>query len=297
MNKLEKIETHTAVQQESPVRLSDYTPGIFASISSKKGMKKAISKGLVKVNGQVAFTSKYINGGEVIELYKEAIDASLPILELDLQVLYEDNQLAIIHKPSGIVVSGNKLKTIANALPHVLKESEAPDALSRPQPAHRLDYPTSGVLLIGKTSGTLTALNKLFETKSIEKKYLAITIGKMKTSGEIKSEIKGKKAETIFQVLKEIPSPKFKYLNYVELNPSTGRRHQLRIHMAELGNPILGDQTYGLNGKTSQGKGLYLHASEIAFVHPETGESLHIKAELPQKFERLLNNKLSSSDN
>ena len=70
MNKLEKIETHTALPQATPVRLSDYTPGIFASVSSKKGMKKAISKGLVRVNGQVAFTSKYINGGEVIDLYK-----------------------------------------------------------------------------------------------------------------------------------------------------------------------------------------------------------------------------------
>ncbi len=297
MNKLEKIETHTALPQATPVRLSDYTPGIFASVSSKKGMKKAISKGLVRVNGQVAFTSKYINGGEVIDLYKEQIDASLPVLELDLQVLHEDAQLAIIYKPSGIVVSGNKLKTIANALPHVLEESAEADALSRPQPAHRLDFPTSGVLLIGKTSGTLTALNKLFESKSIQKTYLAITIGKMKSSGEIKTEIKGKKAETTYKVLQEIPSPKFEFLNYVELKPTTGRRHQLRIHMAELGNPILGDQTYGLNGKISQGKGLYLHASEIAFIHPKTGEPLHIKAELPQKFERLLNNKLSNSDN
>jgi len=287
-----KIEEHIAVPQEKPVRLSDYIPGIFQAVSTRKGMKKAIARGLVKVNGQVAFTSKYINGGETIELYKAEKDTTIPEVNIDMEVLYEDAYLAVINKPAGIVVSGNQLKTIANALPTTLQESTEPDALDRPQPAHRLDYPTSGVLLVGKTAGTLTALNRLFEAKTIEKTYLAITVGAMKAEGTINTELKGKKAETTYKVLREIPSPKYKILNYVELKPTTGRRHQLRIHMAELGHPIMGDQTYGLNGTQAQGKGVYLHASAIKFKHPITSEVVDIQAALPSKFERLLANKL-----
>lgn len=287
---MEKVEKHIAPTQEEPIRLSDYVPGIFMSITSKKGMKKAIEKGLVKVNDEIAFTSKYIKGGEVIELYKAAVDNNLPSIKLDLEVLYEDEHLALINKPAGIVVSGNKEKTVSNALPSALKKSSELDALDRPQPAHRLDYPTSGLLLVGKTASTLTLLNQLFEKKSIEKTYIAITIKKMKSEGNISDVIKGKKAETAYKVVQEIQSPKFEFLNYVELKPKTGRRHQLRIHMAGIGNPILGDHTYGLEKKVSQGRGLYLHAIEMKFDHPKTGEEINITTSLPEKFEKILAN-------
>ncbi len=290
---MEKIEKHTAEPQAQPVRLSDYVPGIFLSISSKKGMKKAIEKGLVKVNGQVAHTSNYINGGETIELYKREAESNLPEITLDIEVLYEDDHIAIVNKPAGIVVSGNKEKTLANALPSSLKASAEPSALDRPQPAHRLDYPTSGVLLIGKTSNVLTALNKLFENKKVEKTYHAITIGKVEKGGEIKNELKGKKAETSYEVIDTIASPKFKFLSYLKLTPKTGRRHQLRIHMADLGHPILGDHEYGLDKRMSTGNGLYLHASEISFAHPITEEAITVAAALPKKFERILANPIS----
>ena len=280
------VETHIAIQQENPVRLSDYAPGKFKSITSKKGMKKAIDKGLVKVNGRVAYTSKYIHGGESIELFRK--DENLPSISLDLEVLYTDEHLAIINKPSGIVVSGNKLKTIVNALPNSIEQSREPDALLRPQPAHRLDYPTSGVLLIGKTSSTLTKLNKLFEAKEIHKTYHAITIDKMPVEGNIETPINGKTAVTAYTVTKEIPSPKFNFLNLVTLHPQTGRRHQLRIHMSELGNPILGDQQYGLKQNNSKSKGLYLHASSISFIHPHTGDKISITAPLPKKFGKII---------
>lgn len=279
------VETHIAIQQETPVRLSDYTPGKFKSITSKKGMKKAIDKGLVKVNGQIAYTSKYIHGGESIELFRK--DDNLPKISLDLEVLYSDEHLAIINKPAGIVVSGNKLKTIFNALPNSIEPSQEPDALQRPQPAHRLDYPTSGVLLIGKTSSTLTKLNKLFEARAIHKTYHAITINKMPVKGNIETAIHGKTAETAYTVTNEIASPKFNFLNLVTLKPKTGRRHQLRIHMSELGNPILGDQMYGIQKKDVKSKGLYLHASSISFAHPLTGENISIAAPLPDKFGKI----------
>ena len=108
--------------------------------------------------------------------------------------------------------------------------------------------------------------------------------------GKLETTIKGKAAISHYKVLQEIPSPKFDQLNLVELSPETGRRHQLRIHMSELGTPILGDKTYGIEGKVMQGKGLYLHALSLSFDHPITKEKIEATTPLPAKFEKLMEN-------
>lgn len=286
-----KLEKHIAPKLPKPVRLSDYVAGIFETITTKKGMKKAIEKGLVKVNGQVSFTGRYISGGEIIELHKKEDTDTGPIVKMRLEVLYEDDYIAIVNKPAGIVVSGNKKHTLVNALPYNLKKSTQKDVLPRPLPAHRLDFPTSGVLLIGKTANTLTALNDLFRDRKIEKVYQTITQGKMaEKEGKIETTLKGKAAISTYKVLQEFPSPKFEQLNLVELKPETGRRHQLRIHMSELGTPIFGDKMYGIEGKIMQGKGLYLHALSLSFEHPITKEKVEASTPLPAKFDKLLQN-------
>lgn len=296
---MRQLEKHFVETQPTPIRLSDYVPGIFKTISSKKGMKKAIEKGQVKVNGQVAFTGRYINGGEVIELFAAEYTSDKPIIDLDLDVLYEDDHIAIVNKPAGIVVSGNKSHTLENALPLSLTPCHLDDALPRPLPAHRLDYPTSGVLLIGKTTNIITALNKLFEHRNIKKTYVAIIQGplkELKQSGTIETVMKGKKAITDYNIQQSMPSPKYGALHMIELNPHTGRRHQLRIHMAEKGNPILGDQQYGKEGKVLLGKGLFLHAIGMSFLHPVTEEQIAISTPLPKKFNRILGNKLNTQE-
>ena len=286
-----KLEKHLTPKLPKPVRLSDYVAGIFETITTKKGMKKAIEKGLVKVNGDVSFTGRYISGGEIIELYKKEDTDKAPIVKIKLEVLYEDDYLAIINKPAGIVVSGNKKHTLANALPFNLKKSSEKDVLPRPQPAHRLDFPTSGVILVGKTANTLTALNDLFRDRAITKVYQTITQGVMANKeGKLETTLKGISAITEYKVLQELPSPKFEQLNLVELKPETGRRHQLRIHMSELGNPILGDKQYGIEGKIMKGKGLYLHALSLSFDHPITNEKIEVSTPLPAKFDKLLGN-------
>ena len=151
--------------------------------------------------------------------------------------------MAAIHKPAGILVSGNSFKTIAAALPQNLNPSSLLDA-ALPQPAHRLDYATTGVLLVGKTNTSIRALNKLFEDKAIHKTYYAVTIGAMPTKGEITSPIDGKASNSKYSVKKTVPSERFGQLNLVKLEPKTGRRHQLRKHLLHIGNPILGDATY-----------------------------------------------------
>lgn len=209
-----------------------------------------------------------------------------------LTVLYEDEYLAIIHKPAGILVSGNGFKTIAHALPQNLKQSLLADA-TKPQPVHRLDYATTGVLLIGKTSTSIRVLNELFEEKKIQKTYYAVTIGEMQSQGIITDEVDGKESKSSYKLLATLNSERFGKLNLVQLNPHTGRRHQLRIHLASLGNPILGDKTYGKEPLILNGKGLYLHAHSLQFTHPFTQEGIHIKDAFPERFQKLFASQLA----
>ena len=194
--------------------------------------------------------------------------------------------MALIHKPAGILVSGNRFKTITKALAQNIKPSNLPDATT-PQPVHRLDYPTTGILLVGKTSSSIHALNKMFENKEVKKTYYAVTIGEMGSNGKITSKIDGKKSQSNYSLIASVPSKKYDQLNLVKLEPRTGRRHQLRKHLSSIGNPILGDKEYGIENLILQGKGLYLHAYSLEFIHPFTNEKIHQKDELPQSFKKI----------
>lgn len=205
---------------------------------------------------------------------------------LQLKVLFEDEYLAVIHKPAGILVSGNTFKTITNALVKNIKKSNLPDAC-KPQPVHRLDFATTGVLLIGKTSSSIRALNKLFEDKRINKTYYAITIGEMKHQTTINNDIDGKSSLSQYDVIETVPSQRFSQLNLVQLKPQTGRRHQLRKHLSQIGHPILGDKDYGIESLILNGKGLYLHAYSLEFVHPFTGENMLVQDRFVERFKKI----------
>lgn len=282
------LATHIARKQNTSIRIQEYAVGIFETIPTKSALKKAIKKGLVFVNGKKASTALLIKGNEKIELYEVIIDINSPKKKFDitLKILFQDEYLAIINKPAGVLVSGNSFATINNALPQVLKKSNLPDA-TIPRPVHRLDYPTSGLLLIGKTASSIIKLNKLFELKLIQKTYHAISIGKLPKNGEINTPIDTKIAFTKFSVLKTVPSDRFGYLNLIELQPLTGRKHQLRKHLFSLNSPILGDKDYCLDDLILKGNGLYLHASSLEFIHPFTSQKINISSNLPVKFQRI----------
>lgn len=282
---MQLLETHKVPELNHHIRLQDYVVGIFETISTKSGNKKAIKKGLVYVNGEVAKTGQLIKGNEIIELFKETLIVKKQF-HFQLEVLFEDEFLAVIHKPAGIVVSGNSFATINNCLSQNITPSSQRDAVT-PRAVHRLDYPTSGLLLISKTNSTTRALSKLFENKEIHKLYHAVTIEKMNNSGIIDFPIDGKEAFSEFKVIHTLNSKKYGALNLVELTPKTGRRHQLRKHLHAIGNPILGDKDYYFDGKISFGNGLYLHASSLIFMHPITNKKMKFSTVLPKKFMRL----------
>lgn len=204
------------------------------------------------------------------------------------KVLFEDDYLAMIHKPAGIMVSGNSFKTVVNALPQNIKASNLADATS-PQPVHRLDFATTGILLAGKTSSSIRALNRMFENREVKKIYYAVTIGEMKGRGEITSEVDAKESQSNYTLCKSVSSPRFGKLNLVQLEPQTGRRHQLRKHLSSIGNPILGDKEYGIENLILNGKGLYLHAYSLKFIHPFTYEEIYLKDVLPERFKKIFN--------
>jgi 23S rRNA pseudouridine1911/1915/1917 synthase len=279
-------ETHISKKNTSLVRLQEYGVGVFQQISTKSALKKAIKKKLLFVNGSLATTATLIAGGEVIEYHHPTEKETKTRLILKLEVIFEDEYIAVINKPAGILVSGNGFKTVANALAQNLKKSSATDAVS-PQPCHRLDYATTGLLLVGKTSSAITKLNQLFEYKEIEKIYYAVTMGSMKEAGDINLPIDDKPASSSFEVLRSVVSERFSFLNLVKLSPHTGRRHQLRKHLLSIGNPILGDATYFLEGLQLKGKGLYLNANSLRFQHPVTNEEMYIESKLPKRFTKL----------
>ena len=276
-------EIHTVPKLENSIRFQEYAVGIFKTLPTKSGVKKAIKKKLISINGDIATTALFILGEEKVILFESEDSSNFKRLQLTLDVIFEDDYLAIINKPAGILVSGNKFKTISNALDQNLIKSRQLDAV-KAKPIHRLDYPTTGLLLIGKTNASIIALNKLFEYKQIKKTYFAINIGQMEV---INTLIDNKNSETHYEVLKTVVSKRFEYLNLVKLSPKTGRRHQLRKHMLSLGNPILGDKEYCNEKLILNGKGMYLHAGILEFIHPFTKQQIKIKKDFSNKFTKI----------
>lgn len=281
------IESHIVPKKIPKVRFLDYSVEIIKSLRSRSSIKKAIKRGELLLNGETVPGGTWIEPGQKIELIDNENKPPKPY-ELNLEIIFEDESLAIINKPAGISVSGNKYRTIQNALLANLRTSSEPDSLKWPRPVHRLDYATSGLLLIAKTSSALVSLGKQFEERRIKKSYKAIVIGKVNNKGVITEKINDKEAITGFKLITHIRSLYTDWLSLVEILPETGRTHQIRIHMEKIGHPVLGDNKYGKEHKLLKGKGLFLAAVGLMLHHPKSNESLTFSIDIPYKFTRRL---------
>ncbi len=209
---------------------------------------------------------------------------------LKLEIVFEDNDLAIINKPAGISVSGNQFKTIQNAILFNIETPKTKDALKWPLPVHRLDNQTSGLLIIAKTKTARVRLGQAFENKTIEKTYHAIVMGDITSTVQINNPIENKKAQTDFRKITTVPSLKSGKLTLISASPKTGRTHQIRLHCQSMNTPVLGDKLYGKPNLILKHKGLFLAATALKFPHPISKETLRIEIPIPKKFHNRLKN-------
>ena len=281
------IQTIIVNELEQDTRLYDYCLNKFDALPSRKSVKKAIDRREVWVNGEAQKTGYWLRGAEKIELFDLENRAPKPY-HLDLQVIYEDEHLIIVNKPAGLRVSGNQFKTLFNALADNFTLSTEKDALGWPLPVHRLDQPTSGLIISAKTTSARIKLGQQFEAREIKKTYHALVMGKSPQTFESTTPIDKKEAFTSFETLQIGRSLHCDYLSLLKIKPKTGRKHQIRVHLAQLALPILGDKLYGPEKNTLLHKGLFLCATGLEFEHPITKNALKIEIDLPKKYYKRL---------
>lgn len=279
------LTRHTAYNIKDSIRFLDYTIGVFDGFETRNAVKKGVKNERFLINGVKAETGTWISNGDVIELL--APKNRPKAYQMDVDIVYQDHHLAIVNKPAGIVVSGNRFKTLEHALINQLEMPDLNDALDWALPIHRLDAPTSGLVIFAKTRSARRALGEMLESKDVRKTYHAIVHGSIDVE-DITSEVNGKSALTKVSKVRSVASLKNDQISLVALQPVTGRTHQLRIHCASVGCPIVGDQLHGDPQNTFRNKGLMLAATRVEFVHPITGGFIDIEVPVPPKFQSLL---------
>ncbi len=288
---------------------------------SRTNIQKMIDNKLVKINGESIKKNSILNYGDVIEINfeenKNNSQLSLEKWEYPIDVIYKDEDFAIINKPRGIIshpAKGNYNKTIVNIILNTFQNDikGSVDPL-RPGIVHRLDKETTGVMIIPFNEYAHWKIAEQFQERTIKKEYIAITWGSFdKESGMLENFLnrnkrnpmkfevsnEGKSATSEFELIK-----RGKCLSIVKFLPKTGRTHQIRVHCKELGYPIFGDELYGggikkskeyskdiniqLNKYHSRVGGFCLHAESIAFHHPTSGKKVTFKADPDKYFEQI----------
>ena len=280
-----------------------------AYISSKKtnhsrtNIQRLIEEGNVLVNGQKKKISYKVQIGDNIEInIPEAKETSIKAENIPVEVVYEDNDIIVVNKPKGMVVhpaNGNPDGTLVNAIMAMCKGSlSGIGGEIRPGIVHRLDKDTSGLLIVAKNDLAHINMSNQIKDRQVKKIYIALVKGNINeneatinipigrsTKDRKKMAVRkdGKEAITHFKVLK-------RYKNYtlLEVKIDTGRTHQIRVHMAEIGHPVVGDMVYS-KGKNEFGvEGQMLHSKSLDFKHPITGKEMHLEAKLPEYFEKVL---------
>jgi len=291
----EQFERIEFTAGEAGERLDKALAGWLGDLSRSQ-IQALIREGLVLVNGRAVKASYRLEGGEAIEVRVPlAEEEAGPRPEhIPLDVLYEDEQVAVVNKPAGMVVHpafGHTSGTLVNAVlarwPQIATFSEP----SRAGIVHRLDKDTSGVLVVAKTPEALESLRAQFKARQVRKRYLALVEGIPATpDGVIDAPIgrdptqrkrmavlrDGREAVTEFCVIEHYAEH-----SLLEVFPKTGRTHQIRVHLAFIGHPVVGDTVYGRRRQAIRLKRHFLHAAAITFTRPGTSETLTVEAPLP----------------
>ena len=270
---------------------------------SRSTIQRLIEEEKITVNGKKEKASYKVQNGDKIEIEEEpAKEIELKAQDIPVEILYEDNDIIVVNKPKGMVVhpaNGNPDGTLVNAIMSICKDSlSGIGGEIRPGIVHRLDKNTSGAIIIAKNDKAHINLSEQLKNHEIKKTYIALVRGIVKENnatinmpiGRSKKDRKkmdvdknGKEAITHFKVLK-----RYQDCTLLEINIETGRTHQIRVHLSHIGYPIIGDEVYS-NGKNKWNiEGQCLHAKSLDFKHPITEKEMHIEAELPKYFQKIL---------
>ncbi len=281
------ISSHKVPENIGQIRFLDYLLYHFKDKLTRNRTKKLIKAGKLLLDGCSVESGRYVQPGQLIEWIGDDTQPTRQY-ERKLNILFEDDYLAVIEKPAGLPVSGNFFRNVQNTLTFNLQPSSSDDALAVLRPVHRLDSQTSGLLLIAKTNQMVNKLGKLFENKQVQKTYTALVSGTIPVNEIINKPIDGKEAITRVEVIETIPSKKYCNITHLILHPLTGRTHQLRIHLSGEGFPIIGDKLYSHPNLLYKGKGLFLSAVGLSFKHPITSDLMGFSLKTPNKFYALI---------
>lgn len=285
-------ETSGRIDKVLSQELADY---------SRSQIQQWLKEERVKVNGATVKANYKAKAGDQVTIeVPEPTVLELTPEDIPLEIVYEDEDVAVVNKPQGMVVhpsAGHPNGTLVNALLFHMQDLSSINDVIRPGIVHRIDKDTSGLLMIAKNDFAHESLAKQLKEKTSLRKYVALVhgviphekgvieapIGRSKTDRKMQAVIEeGKPAVTHFQVLE-----RFADFTLVELQLETGRTHQIRVHMKYIGYPLAGDPVYGPK-KTLPGNGQFLHAQVLGFEHPRSGEFLTFEAPLPEIFQKTL---------
>lgn len=299
------------IDQSLPLqRLDVFLRARLPSVS-RGTIQRLIEGGDVRVNGQMVKPTHHPRAGEHVEIrWPEPKPSVAQAEDIPLAVLFEDQDLLVVNKPPGLVVhpaAGNQEHTLVNALLHHCRgQLSGIGGVARPGIVHRLDKDTSGCLVVAKNDSTHLALAAQFARRDVRKVYHALVCGEIPdATGEIRAAIRrhpshrkrmavsdgtGRDAWTTYRVVRQL-----RFATLVETKLHTGRTHQIRVHFQHIGFPLVGDTVYGKgpNARLAGATGYsaprqMLHASQLAFVHPQNEEEMRFEAPLPEDFRAAL---------
>ena len=287
------------VCEDGPQRVDKF---IASNTNKSRGeVQKYFTESTVLINGKVAKPSQLVKSGDLVEFETlEIVESTIEKQNIPLEIVYEDSDVIVVNKPSGMVVhpaNGHYKDTLVNALMYHCTDLSTINGEIRPGIVHRIDKDTSGLLVACKNDLSHNSIAAQLKAKTSTRKYIAIVYGNFEHNyGKIDAPIArdpqnrlkmavvkgGKESITTFKVLE-------RYGDYtlLELKLETGRTHQIRVHMAYIGHPVLGDPLYGPK-KVIGINGQYLHAKTLGFVHPRTNEYMEFTSELPDFFQEMI---------
>ena len=284
-------------------RLDKYLGSVLPD-QSRSWLQKLIKKGAVRVNGKAVKASCRLEAEDQIEIdLQEPEELPIPAEDIPLDILYEDADLLIVNKPKGMVVhpaAGHRTGTLVNAvLYHCRGQLSGINGVLRPGIVHRIDRDTTGALVVCKNDRAHVHVAEQLKEHTITRRYVAVVAGVLREDeGTVDAPIgrhpadrkrmaagvkNGKRAVTHYRVLRRM-----KGHTLIECRLETGRTHQIRVHMASIHHPILGDTVYGASKDPYQLEGQALHARVLGLVHPVTGAYIEVEAPVPEYMQALL---------